>query len=134
MEKFEIEKDITALCVQATSFPMGVGGAFSTLSKQLGGDNNRQLYGISHPASNGVIIYRAAAEEKYPGEGKEKGLETFLIRKGNYISFYLTDWKKDELNIGRSFSKLLAYPGIDHNGYCLEIYDGDNVRCLVPLA
>jgi hypothetical protein len=110
-----------------------VGGAFSTLNAKLAGDNNRQLYGISHPAPNGVIIYRAAAQEAYPGEGKEKGLEIFLIRKGTYISLYLTDWKKDEVNIGRSFGKLLAYPGIDPNGYCLEIYNDNNVRCLVPL-
>jgi hypothetical protein len=134
MEKFEIEKDVNALCVQAASFPMGVGDAFSTLNAKLAGNNSRQLYGISHPAPNGVIIYRAAAEEIYPGEGEEKGLEFFLIRKGIYISLHLTDWKKDEMNIGRSFVKLLAYPGIDPNGYCLEIYNGNNVRCLVPLS
>lgn len=134
MEKFVIEKDISALCVQATSFPKDVSGAFSTLIAKLAGDSDRQLYGISHPAANGVIIYRAAAKEAYHGEGKEKDLETFVIRDGTYISIFLEDWKKDEMNIGRSFSKLLTYPGIDPNGYCLEIYSGDDVRCLVPLA
>ncbi len=37
-------------------------------------------------------------------------------------------------SIGNVFQQLLMQPKIDPNGYCLEIYEGDNdVRCLVPL-
>jgi hypothetical protein len=133
MEKYTIERDITVIYVQATSFPLGVGGAFAALDALLPGRD--RLYGISNPGKDGQIIYRAAAEEAYPGEGKEKKAETFLVRKGTYISLYLKDWKKDEASVGRAFRQLLSYPDIDPKGYCLEIYENNSdVRCLVPLV
>lgn len=133
MEKYTLDKDISLFYVTAVSFPAGVGGAFSKLSSLLPEDDHRILYGISRPEGNGGIVYRAAAEEAYPGEGAEKGCETFLVRKGTYLSEYLADWKKDETIVGRTFRKLLDQPGLDPNGYCLEIYPNhEDVRCLVP--
>lgn len=133
MEQYILDKDLSLFYVTATSFPLGVGGAFDKLRSLLPEGDDRIFYGISRPEGNGGIVYRAAAEEAYPGEGLEKGCETFLVRKGTYLSEYLTDWKKDESSVGRTFHKLLDQPGLDPNGYCLEIYPNDkDVRCLVP--
>jgi len=135
MEKYNVDRDISLFYVKAKSFPFGVGGAFTQLRSLLPEGSDRKLYGISNPSGSEGIIYRAAVEEVFPGEGKGKGCETFLIRKGSYISKYLTDWKKDESGVGVAFQELLRHPGIDPNGYCLEIYENEkDVRCLVPLA
>ena len=135
MEKYSIEKDIQVFYVTATSFPKGVGGAFQKLLSLLPSPHNRLLYAISFPNEKGEIIYKAAAEELFPGEGEQKGCETFLIKKGEYWSELLPDWRKDESVVGKTFQKLLQHPGLDKNGYCLEIYLNEkDVRCLVPLS
>jgi len=134
MEKYFIDKDIKVFYVTATTFPEGVGGAFKKLLSLFPGADKRTLYGISYPDRNGRIIYRAAVEESFPGEGGQNGCETFLIKKGTYLSELLIDWKKDESIVGRTFQELLKHPDLDKNGYCLEIYPNEkDVRCLVPL-
>jgi hypothetical protein len=135
MEKYYIENDIKVFYVTAESFPSGVGGAFQKLLSFLPKPNERILYGISFPNEQGEIIYKAAAEESFPGEGKQNGCETFLIKKGEYWSELLADWRRDESILSKTFQELLKHPGLDKNGYCLEIYENEkDVRCLVPLA
>ena len=95
-EKYFIDNDIEVVCVKATSFPHGVGEAYHKLGIILPASDNRKFYGISWGGKNGEIIYHAAVSQLHPGEAKEYGLETFTIRKGEYISEYLEDWKKDE--------------------------------------
>jgi hypothetical protein len=134
MEKFILDKDIKVFFVKATSFPMGVGGAFHTLQSFMSEGDKRILYGISHSDRNGDIIYMAAVEESFPGEGAQHGCETFLIKKGEYASEVLNDWRRDERIVGKTFQKLLKEPRLDPNGYCLEMYINEkDVRCLVPL-
>src|SRR5437868_4241788 len=134
-EKYFIDKDIKVACVRASSFPEGIMDAFQKLNSILSSSKQRTLYGISYPDKNGNIIYRAAAEELNEGEAEELSLETFTIRKGQYISELLEDWRKDEMQIGKTFRKLLTDPRIDKKqGYCLEIYSNANdVRCMVLL-
>jgi hypothetical protein len=97
--------------------------------------NERLLYAISFPNEKNQIIYKAAVEELFPGEGEQNGCETFLIKKGEYWSELLVDWRKDESSVGKTFQRLLKHPELDKNGYCLEIYLNEkDVRCLVPLA
>jgi len=80
------------------------------------------------------IGYKAAAKELKSGEAETLGLETFIIKKGVYISELIIDFMSDIPSIGRTFQKLLAQPGLDPNGYCLEIYiNNKDVRCLVGL-
>ena len=135
METYNIDKEITVFFVQAASFPEGIGAAWQKLHSLLPAGDTRMRYGISYPGPNGAIIYRAAAAETFPGEGSHKGCETFLIKKGPYISEFVSDWKKDETVIGKTFRQLLNQPGIDLQGYCLEIYENPkDVRCLVPLG
>jgi hypothetical protein len=135
MEKYWIDRDIRVFYVTATSFPEGVGGAFQKLFSFLPKPNERILYAISFPNERGQIIYKAAVEELFPGEGEQHGCETFLIKKGEYWSELLVDWRKDESSVGKTFQRLLKHPELDKNGYCLEIYLNEkDVRCLVPLA
>jgi predicted transcriptional regulator YdeE len=135
MEKYWIDRDIRVFYVTATSFPEGVGGAFQKLLLFLPKPNERILYGISFPNERGQIIYKAAVEESFPGEGEQNGYETFLIKKGEYWSELLPDWQKDESIVRKTFQKLLKHPDLDKNGYCLEIYLNEkDVRCLVPLS
>jgi hypothetical protein len=110
--------------------------AFEKLYGLIDNDRGRQMYGISFPDGKGSLIYRAAVEEAYPGEAQKTSLQTFSVRKGEYISEFLKNWKKDESGIGRTFHELLKYPDIDKTGgYCLEIYQNEkDVLCLVPLA
>lgn len=134
MEKYKIEQDIKLFYVQAESFPLGVGAAFKKLNELTGHEKDRLLYGISFPDGAGSIVYRAAVEETFPGEAEKAGCPIFVVRKGDYISAYLSDWKRDESIIGRTFQELLRDPHIDKQGYCLEIYPNEkDVRCLVPV-
>ena len=97
--------------------------------------NERLLYAISSPNEKGIIIYKAAVEESFPGEGEQNGCETFVIKKGEYWSELLLDWRKDESIVGKTFQKLLRHPNLDKSGYCLEIYPNEkDIRCLVPLS
>ena len=135
MEKYYIDKDIKVFYVTATSFPEGVGGAFQKLLSFLPKPNKRLLFALSSPNEKGIIIYRAAVEESFPGEGKQNGCETLVIKKGDYWSEILLDWRKDESIVGKTFQNLLRHPDLDKSGYCLEIYPNDkDIRCLVPLA
>ena len=135
MEKYYIDKDIKVFYVTATSFPKGVGGAFQKLLSFLPKPNERQLYAISFPNEKGEIIYKAAVEESFPGEGEQNGCETFVIKKGEYLSELLLDWRKDESIVGKTFQKLLKHPNLDKSGYCLEIYPNEkDIRCLVPMS
>jgi hypothetical protein len=135
MEKYYIDKDIKVFYVTATSFPEGVGGAFKKLLSFIPKPNKRLLYAISSPTEKGIIIYKAAVEESFPGEGEQNGCETFLIKKGEYWSELLPDWHRDESIVGKTFQKLLKHPNLDKNGYCLEIYPNEkDILCLVPLS
>ena len=135
MEEYYIDKDIKVFYVTATSFPKGVGGAFQKLLSFLRKPNERPLYAISSPNEKGIIIYKAAVEESFPGEGEQNGCETFVIKKGKYWGELLLDWRKDESSVGKTFQKLLKHPSLDKSGYCLEIYPNEkDIRCLVPLS
>lgn len=134
VEEFFINEDIKVLCITASSFPDGVQMAHKKLHSLFPGSESRTFYGISYPDKNGNINYKAAAEQLHEGEAEQLKLETFIIRKGNYISEVLKDWRKDEMSVGKTFKKLLADLRIDKKGYCLEIYLNENdMRCLVPL-
>lgn len=94
---------------------------------------NRRYFGISRP-ENGPIVYRAAAEELEPGEAEKMHCDTLVLKKGKYISLLINDYMKDVQSIGNVFRQLLSYPGLDPNGYCVELYLGNkDVKCMVRL-
>ncbi|HMK18681.1 MAG TPA: hypothetical protein VK492_10790 [Chitinophagaceae bacterium] len=134
MESFFLEQDIKIFYVTATSFPGGVMDAHQKLHSLIGSPTGRKFFGISYPETPSKIIYKAAVEESYPGEGEKLGCETFVIKKGHYISVYIKDFMKDIPKIGRSFQELLADERIDPKGCCVEEYINDkDVRCMVRL-
>ena len=134
MEKYQVEKDIKVFYVKADSFPNGVRPAWEKLHSFFAEPMKRKYYGISFPDKTGAIIYWAATEEAVEGEAAKYGCETFLIKKGTYISLLIRDFMKDIPSIGRAFQELTRQPGIDPEGVCVEIYETMNdVRCMVRL-
>jgi hypothetical protein len=133
-QDYFIDKDRKVLCTTAASFPQGVEMAHKKLHSLFPATERRTFYGISYSDKSGNIIYKAAADQLNEGEATQLNLEAFIIRKGNYTSEILKDWRKDETSVGKTFRKLLSDQRIDKKGYCLEIYLNENdMRCLVPL-
>lgn len=141
MENFKLEKDINLYCVKADTFPDGIKDAHQKLvsiSKSLGKQNH---FGVSYLYDD-AILYMAAAEIESSKETIPTGCETYTLKKGDYISFYIKDFAKDPTQIEKAFKTLLADPRIDEEGCCAECYfpegaDGTNakdVRCMVRLA
>lgn len=134
METYIIEKDITVACLSASSFPAGVEAAHTELHSMLPAPEQRIAYGISYSDGKGGIIYKAALSQLREGEAAAYGLETFSIRKGEYMSELLLNFCEDMNHVGETFQKLLALPELDPQGYCLELYLNDkDMRCMVPL-
>ena len=134
MEKYELVQDINVAYVQATSFPEGIKAAFEKLESLIPPEENRRIFGLSWPDKNGKIMYKAAVEENYMCEGKNYGLNSFVIKKGNYISELVKNYGTDLSQIGETFRRLLKHSEIDTKGYCLEWYEGaGDVLCLVKL-
>ncbi|MBI3235666.1 MAG: transcriptional regulator, partial [Bacteroidetes bacterium] len=79
-------------------------------------------------------IYKAAAQELIPEELSKHQLESFVIKKGEYVYIDIKDYMKNVSAIGDAFSKLISLPNIDPNGCCVECYRAlDEVRCMVRL-
>ncbi len=134
METYTIEKDITVVCVQVSSFPDGIDDAHIRLHGMLPALEQRTAYGISYSDGKGGIIYKAAVEQIQEGEAETYGLETFVIRKGEYMSELLLNFREDMGRVDSTFQKLLTLPALDPKGYCLELYLNDkDMRCMVPL-
>ncbi len=132
MEKYILDNDITAMYISASSFPDGVLAAHQKLHSLIPFSTNRKYFGISQGNENGGIHYKAAAEQLSDGEAKEKGLETFVIKKGEYRSVIIHDYIQDIPAIDSTFQQLIALPNLDPNGACVEWYISDkDVQCMV---
>jgi len=133
METITIDNDIKVFYITAKSFPDGIQDAHEKLHSLTPFSAERKYFGISRP-ENGIIVYKAAAEEINPGEAAKLKLDTLVLKKGKYISLMINDYTKDIQSIGRAFKELLAYPGLDPRGYCVEWYlKGKDARCMVRL-
>jgi len=134
METINIDKDIRVFYVTAASFPAGIADAHKRLHSLVPFSPARRYFGISRP-ENGAIVYRAAAEEMAAGEAAQYGCETLVLKKGSYIATTIEDYTTDNQSISKAFKELLAYPGIDPAGYCVEWYLTEKkVVCAVRLA
>lgn len=133
MEKIEIKDDITVVYVQASSFPAGIEAAYKELERKLPSVDNRTFYGISHGSKNGNIIYKAAATQLPDDNPVQLELDTFIIKKGVYVSELIQDFMKNIPQIGATFQEMLRRPLLDTNSYCLEWYKGKDVLCLIKL-
>jgi hypothetical protein len=134
MEMYEIKNDIHVFGITAFSFPDGVEEAFQKLRNLLPSAVGREFFGISRPDRSGTIIYKAMVKASYPEEGDKYGCESFVINQGSYLSEKIAHFMSNPLLIGKAFQAILKDPRIDHNGYCLEIYVGEeDVICMVPI-
>jgi len=134
MENYNLEHDVPVFYVTATSFPAGIVKAHERLHELAPMEGGRRFFGLSRP-EQGMIVYKAAAEELSAGEGEALGCETMVIKKGRYISTYIKDLAKRPEQIQEAFQVLLADPRIQHEGgYCVEVYErAGDVRCMVRL-
>lgn len=135
MEKVKIENDIKVFYVTALSFPDGISEATDKLHSLFPFSQERNIFGLSRPENGDAIVYRATAEEMENGEAERLGCETLFIKKGNYVSLTVNDFRKDPLAIKKAFDKLLTVPNLDPQGYCVEWYatDKEEVRCMIRL-
>jgi predicted transcriptional regulator YdeE len=131
-----IEKDMEVLCVTASSFPEGVKDAFDTLHNKFPSSEDRTFYGISYQSQDGHIVYKAAISVVENKEAEKYQCETFLIKKGQYISETITDFMNNIPLIGQTFQNLLTDPRVNkESGYCLERYINQNdLQCMVTLV
>ena len=133
METKTVNKDIKVFYVTATSFPDGIKQAHEKLHSLIPFSKDRRYFGISRP-ENGIIIYRAAAEELNDREAESLNLDTLILKKGNYISLTINNYMKDISAIGEAFKLLLSNRDIDPQAYCVEWYLSDkDVKCMVRL-
>ena len=132
MNTYKLDNDIYTICVKAHSFPEGIMDAFDKLKTIIPGTIGRTLYGISRPENGNITYWAAASANK--GEAEEKGAENFTIKAGNYITEIPAEWEEHKEKIGDTFQTLLAYPGIDPNGACIEWYQPNGeLICMVRL-
>jgi hypothetical protein len=133
METITTGNDIKVFYITAKSFPDGIMEALEKIHSLVPFSSHRKCLGVSRP-ENGIIVYKAATEEKNPCEAEKLNLDTLVLKKGRYISLTINDSKKDIQSIGKAFKKLLSYPGTDPQGYCVEWYlNRKDVRCMVRL-
>lgn len=133
METITLDNDIKVFYITAISFPEGIMDAHKKLHALIPFSTSRKYFGVSRP-ENGVIVYKAAAEEINPGEAEKLNCDTLVLKKGKYICLAIDDYVKDVQSIDRAFKKLLAHPGLDPQGYCVEWYLTDkDVRCMIRL-
>lgn len=135
METITLKEDIRVFCVEARSFPYGIGGALADLEQRLPAWGRRNLFGLSLRAENGLIVYKAAASEAYRGEAKNHTAETGVIPRGEYISITLPDWRGRGNRLTQTFDRLLAHPRSAKDHPCVEWYDGSGrVVCMVRMV
>jgi hypothetical protein len=133
METYNLTKDMRLLCQQATSFPAGIETAFKELEKKIGGRDGRTFFGISRGSKDG-IEYKAAVLESFEGEAEKLGLETYIVKKGEYKTETIMNWMQNIPKMGQAFQELCADPNLDRNSYCVEWYKGETeVMCMVRL-
>jgi len=131
METITLPDDITVFYVTAASFPAGIADAHQRIHALVPFSGDRRYFGISRP-ENGEIVYRAAAEERHPGEAEQYHCETLVLKEGPYRCITIQDYMQHIQQIGEAFEELLAYADIDPQGYCVEWYVNDReVKCMV---
>jgi hypothetical protein len=134
METYYLDHDIRLCCISAASFPAGVMDAYQRLHNLFPDFQTRRVYGIAWPDGQGSMVYKAGVEESYPGEARDIGMETFVVKKGEYLGLLVKNFMDDIASIGLAFRRLVDTPGIHPDTIGIEMYQGDNVRCLVPLT
>lgn len=134
METITLNNDVKVYYIQAKTFPDGVKEAHQKLHAMYPPSAGRSYYGISYPEKGGSLRYLAAVHFENKHESEIPNLGWFVIKQGKYVGEVIKDFMSDIPAIGRTFDKLLKYPHIDPEGYCVEEYfNNTDVRCLVKI-
>lgn len=132
MDIIHLPHDIQLVMLQATSFPEDIQATFDTLKKTLDGIPTQTFYGVSHADPQGRILYYAAASLA-DAQQTVPGTKSITVRKGYFLALPVRKWRENIPAITTTFDTLMKHADIDPDGYCLEEYGCDTMRCLVPL-
>lgn len=134
MEIHTIKKDVKVVCIPAKTFPDGILAAHQKLHSIIPYTDDRSYYGVSWGDGNGGIIYKAASTILDDSEMEHDDLESFTIKKGQYLYEILKDYRNNIPGIKTTFAKLLTDPRIAEDGFCLEAYMTEkDLWCMVKL-
>lgn len=131
VHEYKFERDVLLACEQAYSFPEGISEAMENLQKKIHNKDSIQLYGISRPEEKKGIIYYSCAAIESEEEAKKYNLKFRTIKAGVYYAIDVQNFHRDLTSIGKAFEKILSLKDIDPEGYCVEAYSGEDVRCMV---
>lgn len=132
MHTYYLQKDIRVFYTTAASFPDGIEDAFCTLMERVPESEKRAVVGVSWTDEQGDIIYHAAMIEQYNDEGVKYGFATFVIPSGEYVTETVTNWRNKIASVEHTFRKLARYPNAACP--CVELYEGNNMICLVKIG
>jgi hypothetical protein len=135
MEPYHLDHDVRLCCIAADSFPEGVVTAFQKLMYIFPDQQGkRRLFGVSWPDGHGGMVYKAAVEEKFTGEAEQLGMDSYLLKKGEYLCTVVHNFMEDIPSIGKAFCQLVDAPGVHPNTVGVEEYiNASDVRCMVPM-
>jgi len=134
MEKVTLPHDLKVFGVHVNTFPNGIGDAFDALIKRIPDGERRSYYGISDMSDDGRILYYAAAEEKFEGEAKTYNCDIYIVKKGEYLTVTVNNWRKKTDSIKDVFEAMMSDERIDKTNPCIEWYkNNDEMLCMVKL-
>jgi hypothetical protein len=135
MKKIQLKNDIPVFGFEVKTFPHGIGDAFDKLIKKVPEGFGRDYYGISFLDSEDKMVYLATAVEKEHGEAEKFHLDRYTIKKGEYATETVWDWRRKTDSINGVFEGLFNSVQEIPTGPNIEWYKDDNeMLCMVRLA
>lgn len=131
MSLYTITEDIPVLARLVPSFPEGISKAFDELTVLLPGGFNRPFYGISY-YEGGKMKYYAGAKELFTGEAEKYDCEKLIIKKGEYLTITIHNWREQLSGIPGAFHTLVQDDRTDKTTPAVEWYINDTeMKCMV---
>jgi len=135
MEKCQLKNDINVFGFEVKTFPKGIGDAFDSLVKIVPEGLARDYYGISFVDSENKMVYLATAHEKESGEAEKYQCRRYTIKKGDYATETVWDWRKKTDSINHVFERLFNSIQGTPAGPNVEWYKNEKeMLCMVRLA
>lgn len=125
MDEFLLRNDVHVFGIEVETFPDGIGEAFDALVNLLPGRYDRSFYGICFLNEEGSMVYISAAEEIEEGEAEKYNCQRFTIKKGEYFSVRLRDWRKNTDSIKGIFEDMMQDSRVNKRSPSIEWYKND---------
>jgi len=131
MDSLILGEDIQVAYINTTGSRENIIKANKELTAHFPDFKERRRFGISTFDEQDIGFYKAAVEATV-AESEALGLQTFTIKHGAYMSFYITEYSNDPDSIYDAFELLKGQQEADPNAHCIQWYIGaDDVKCLV---